>query len=82
MRIEHVAFNVAAPVEMAAWYVQHLGMRVVRHVDDGTQTHFLADESGHSLLEIYRNPAAHVPDYPAMHPLLLHIALVAPDAEA
>ena len=82
MRIEHVAFNVAAPVEMAAWYVEHLGMRVVRFVDDGTATHFLADSSGQSLLEIYRNPRADVPDYTAMHPLELHIALVVDDAMA
>jgi glyoxylase I family protein len=82
MRIEHVAFNVAEPVEMAAWYVAHLGMRVVRFIDDGTATHFLADSSGQSLIEIYRNPRADVPDYAAQHPLVVHIAFVADDAMA
>ena len=46
MIIEHFALNVADPVAIAAWYVQHLGFQVVRHVDNTTQTHFLADSAG------------------------------------
>ncbi len=34
--------------------------------------HFLADGSGRVMLEMYNNPAATVPDYNAMHPLVLH----------
>ena len=30
LNVEHVACNVAEPVAMAAWYVEHLGMRIVR----------------------------------------------------
>ena len=30
MRIEHIALQVPAPIEMAAWYVEHLGLTVVR----------------------------------------------------
>ena len=32
LNVEHVACNVADPVAMAAWYVEHLGMRVVRKI--------------------------------------------------
>ena len=83
MHIEHFALNVAEPVAMAAWFVEHLGFRVVRHVDNTTQTHFLADESGQSVLEIYCNPPDQVPDYARLDPLIVHIALVSenPDTD-
>lgn len=76
MRVEHVAFNVADPPAVAAWYREHLGLSVVRHLPGPTQTHFLADDGGHSIIEIYHNPPGEVPDYAAMNPLLLHLAFV------
>ncbi len=76
MKIEHVAFNVADPVAVAAWYVRHLGLTIVRHLPAPTQTHFLADDAGETILEIYCNPPGEVPDYAAMNPLLLHLAFV------
>lgn len=76
MKIEHVAFNVADPVAIADWYVTHLGLRVVRHLPVPTQTHFLADDSGESVMEIYCNPPDEVPDYAAMNPLQFHLAFV------
>jgi uncharacterized glyoxalase superfamily protein PhnB len=33
------------------------------------------------MIEIYSNPAAAVPDYHAMHPLILHIAFMVEDME-
>ncbi|MEJ7712718.1 MAG: VOC family protein [Pyrinomonadaceae bacterium] len=82
MKIEHVAFNVAAPVEMAAWYVQHLGMSIARKVDGAPYTHFLADDGGSVMIEIYNNPTNEVPDYAAMNPLMLHLAFVSVDPAA
>lgn len=76
MKIEHIAFNVADPVAVAAWYVEHLGLEIARHIPVPTQTHFLADDAGETVLEIYCNPPELVPDYAAMHPLLFHIAFV------
>jgi catechol 2,3-dioxygenase-like lactoylglutathione lyase family enzyme len=76
MKIEHVAFNVADPVAVAAWYVEHLGLEIVRHIPVPTQTHFLADDAGETVLEIYCNPPELVPDYASMNPLLFHIAFV------
>ncbi len=76
MTIEHVAFNVADPVAVAAWYVEHLGLEIVRHIPVPTQTHFLADDAGETVLEIYCNPPEQVPEYAAMNPLLFHIAFV------
>jgi glyoxylase I family protein len=82
MNIEHMALNVADPVAMAAWYTRYLGMRVLRRLETDTQTHFLADESGRTVVELYHQRHAAVPDYAAMDPMILHIAFMAPDIEA
>jgi len=81
MKIEHVAFNVADPVAVAAWYCQHCGLRVVRHTPQPAQTHFLADADA-TVLEIYCNPPDQIPDYRKMNPLLFHLALASADAPA
>lgn len=81
MKLEHVAINVAEPDLMAAWYVEHLGLRIARHAPEPNHTYFLADDGG-SIIEIYRNPAAAVPDYPAIAPLMLHFAFSVGDIEA
>lgn len=82
MKLEHFALNVAEPVAMATWYVEHLGLAVVREMAEAPYTHFLADSSGQILLEIYNNPPEQVPPYAEMDPLLLHIAFVSTDPEA
>jgi glyoxylase I family protein len=81
MILEHIAFNVADPVAVAAWYCEHCGLRVVRHNPERAQTHFLADD-GATVIEIYCNPPDNVPDYRSMHPLLFHLALKSVDAVA
>lgn len=81
MKIEHIAFNVADPVAVAAWYCKHCGLRVVRHIPQPAQTHFLADGDA-TVLEIYCNPPDQVPDYRKMDPLLFHLALASSDPEA
>ena len=43
MRIEHFALNVADPVGMARWYVEHLRMRIARGGNEPPYGHFLAD---------------------------------------
>ena len=77
MKLEHVALQVADPAAMADWYVEHLGMRVVRTGDAPGHARFLADSAGASVLEIYAAPDP-PPDYAAMDPLRLHVAF-APD---
>jgi glyoxylase I family protein len=76
MKLEHFALNVEDPRAMAAWYVQHLGMRAVRQMKDAPFTTFLADDSGRIMVEIYLNPADDVPPYRTMNPLLVHLAFV------
>ena len=76
MKIEHIAFNVADPVAVATWYGQHLGLQIARHIPIPAQAHFLVDDAGTTVLEIYCNPPSEVPDYAAMNPLQFHLAFV------
>jgi catechol 2,3-dioxygenase-like lactoylglutathione lyase family enzyme len=82
LNLEHVACNVADPTAMAAWYVKHLGMRVVRQSPEPPQIHFLADAAGRAVIEIYSNAADPIPDSAAMHPLRFHIAFATDDPDA
>jgi catechol 2,3-dioxygenase-like lactoylglutathione lyase family enzyme len=82
MKIEHVAFNVEDPLAMGRWYVEHLGFKVKRRTVDPPYAHFLADDSGTVMIEIYGNPESAVPDYQSMNPLMLHLALVSKDIES
>lgn len=82
MKIEHVAFNVPDAVKAAQWYVEHLGMRIVRSSNESPYIHFVADSAGQMMLELSSNPAAPTPDYATMHPVSLHIACVVDDIEA
>ncbi len=82
MKFEHFALNVRDCRAQAAWYVEHLALTVTRRRDDAPYTHFLADETGRTIVELYSNPAAPMPDYAAAHPLVFHIAFVAADARA
>jgi glyoxylase I family protein len=78
MIIEHIALNVTDPVALADWYVKHLGMRIVRQVDGGPMTRFLADSAGRTVVEIYHQLAP-VPDYAEMHHMTLHVAFKVDD---
>ena len=44
MRIEHIAINVPDVLNMARWYVEHLGLTVKRRGMESPFAHFLADE--------------------------------------
>lgn len=81
MKIEHIAINVENPLSMSDWYVNHLGLKVVRQLEEAPYTTFLADNSGRVMVEIYNNPANQVPDYRNMNPLILHLAFVSEQPE-
>ncbi|MFW5738430.1 MAG: VOC family protein [Spirochaetota bacterium] len=82
MRIEHIAYNVADPQKVAAWYAENLGFTIERAGGEPPYAHFLADDTGGVMIEIYHNTSCAVPDYAKQDPLLLHLALVSNDAQA
>ena len=81
IRLEHVAINVEDPVEMAKWYCENLGMKIVRKGSPPANMHFISDAAGNMMLELYNNPPDAVPDYRSMDPLSLHIAFMVDDVE-
>lgn len=78
MKLEHVALNVPDAREAAAWYAEHLGLRVVKADTAAPHIHFLADGEG-SMLEVYSNPVAATPDYASQDPVTLHLAFLVED---
>jgi hypothetical protein len=82
MKFEHFALNVPEPRSQAQWYVKHVGFTIARAREDAPFTHFLADETGRTIVELYANEKAPFPDYAAMPPLCFHLAIVAVDARA
>jgi glyoxylase I family protein len=79
MNIEHVGLNVGDPAAMADWYVKHLGFTIARRADSPEVVRFIVDGSGGVMLELYRNPAAPVPDYTLIDPLVMHVAYTVED---
>ncbi|MFB3890706.1 MAG: VOC family protein [Phycisphaerae bacterium] len=82
MKIEHVALNVPDARAMAAWYIQHLGLEVVRQGGPPVWGHFMADAGGQAIVEIYTNTKAVIPDYFAVDSLNFHLAFVSEDVPA
>jgi glyoxylase I family protein len=82
LNLEHFACNVSDPVAMAAWYVENLGLRVVRKISAPPHMHFLADAAGRAVIEIYSHGADPVPDYGSMHPVRFHVAFATEDPDA
>jgi glyoxylase I family protein len=82
MKFEHFALNVPDCRAQARWYVQHVGFTIARAREDAPFTHFLADETGRIIVELYTNAKATIPDYATQHPLCFHLAVVAADARA
>ena len=82
MKIEHLAYNVPDALSMARWYVEHLGLVVKRRAVDEPWAHFLADDSGTVMLEIYTNKSVDIPEYNEVPPPNLHVAFVSDDPHA
>lgn len=76
---EHFGINVTDKDQTIRWYVQNLGLRVVRDVPG--KMAFLADAGGAVMLEVYQNPNADRLDYAATDPLAFHIAFEVEDPQ-
>lgn len=80
--VEHIAWQVDDPDAVAEWYGKHFGFTVRRKLNNVARAIFLADSSGHVVLELYNNAAAPVPHYAGQSPLILHLAFAVPDPVA
>jgi len=82
IRFEHVGLNVADPIKAARWYVDHLGMKILREGPAPANARFVADAGGNMMFEFYNNPPEAVPNYASMDPLILHIAFFVDDVDS
>ena len=82
MKFEHFALNVPDARLMSQWYVEHLGLRIVRGREEAPYTHFLADATGRVFIELYTNPVSAIPRHAESHPLSFHLAFVAESAQS
>jgi len=80
MKFEHFALNVPDVLASAKWYVEHLGMKILRSQDVPPHMTFLADETGRPIIEFYTNTTVAIPDHRSSHPLSFHVAFVAEQA--
>lgn len=81
MIFEHFALNILNPIEFVDWYISNCEMKIAKSMKVAPFTHFLTDSSNRTVIEIYSNPAAKIPDYNLMHPLEFHFAFTVDDVD-
>ncbi len=81
MKLEHSAVNVKDAGTVAAWWSEHLGLRIVLAQDEPPYMHFLADADG-SMMEIYTMEDVEIPDWATIDPRSIHFAFKVDDIEA
>ena len=79
MRFEHTAYNVPEPIQQAKWYVENLGMKVLRANETAPFVHFISDSENRLTLELYNNPLGPVPNYFEISTWTQHIAFTSSD---
>lgn len=76
---EHFALNSSDYEAVVQWYVENLGLKVVR--DTPGEKTFLGDSSGRTVLELYSNHSAPVLDLANSHHLSMHVAFTVSDPD-
>ena len=82
IHFEHTAYNVHDPERVAAWYVEHLDMDIVRAQKDGLKAHFVADKHRRFCWEFYCNPVGAIPDQHTINAYTQHVAFAVEDMTA
>jgi len=82
LRFEHLALNVADPQSVANWYVENLGMKVVRQGGPPSFTHFTADDGTHMMIELSTNTTAPILDLSKFNTVSLHFAFIVEDVRS
>ena len=82
LKLDHFALQHPEPEAVSAWLCLNLGMTVHRVSTSASRARFLKCPTTGVMLEIYRQPDAPVPDYPALPPAVMHLAFYADDIVA
>lgn len=79
VRPEHIAFNVLDPQAVVKWYVENLGMKVMRAGGPPTYTTFIADSGAHMMIELFHNADYPVLELAKINHMSLHLAFMVGD---
>jgi catechol 2,3-dioxygenase-like lactoylglutathione lyase family enzyme len=82
LRFEHLALNVADAQSVANWYVENLGMKILRQGPPPTNTNFIADDGKHMMLELFTNPAVPFLELSKFSSISIHFAFVVNDVRS
>lgn len=79
--IEHFALNVTDSRAQTSWFVQHLGMTVVREGKAPTYGMFVSDSAAAMMFELYQNTEYPVIDFGKVSSMSVHIAFQVSDVQ-
>ncbi len=80
MKLEHIGIAVSAPMDIARWYREQLGCKIIRKSgDNGEGGAFVLDESGNTILEFFRLKSTEPLAVKSSSPLQLHVAFESED---
>jgi catechol 2,3-dioxygenase-like lactoylglutathione lyase family enzyme len=78
-RFEHIAINISDPETMAKWYMDNLGMKLVRGGFAPNASAFIADSGMHMMMELLHNVNYPILESGKIHNTSMHIAFITPD---
>ena len=81
MIFEHFAINVPDPLAIANWYVNNVGLTIVRQQTQAPFITFLADKTGRVIMELYYRPEQTIMNFRGQHSLTFHFAMETSNAE-
>jgi uncharacterized glyoxalase superfamily protein PhnB len=82
LKFEHIATNVDDPVQVANWYKDNMGMKIIRQGEAPTFTTFIADSAENMMFEFYHNAEAVLFNPSQYNPMSIHIAFITSDINA
>jgi glyoxylase I family protein len=82
MRFEHLAINVEDPVALSKWFVDNLGMRIIKQGAAPSFGTFIVDAKDNFTFELYHNKDIQVIDFKSLHYNSIHFAFETNDIVA
>lgn len=76
IRFEHLEINVSDPQAVAKWYIENLGLKIMRGITPPTYTGFIGDQSENMMLELNHFDDFEIIDFENVHHMSIHTAFV------
>jgi catechol 2,3-dioxygenase-like lactoylglutathione lyase family enzyme len=82
LRFEHFALNVPDPQKMVNWYVENMGMKIMRKGGPPTYGSFVSDPGGNMMLELQFDTKFPVMELSKIAHPAMHFAFVVDDVRS